>query len=94
MQDFLVAFINPEMLMNGQHRHCQNPFKRRGFSQFSGRGSRIFQGEIKRKFAYKLMFKTILTDRLRIFILEELPKFYGTRRFITVLTTPRHWSLS
>jgi hypothetical protein len=26
-------------------------------------------------------------------LLDELPAFYGTLRFITVFTTPRHWLL-
>jgi len=27
-------------------------------------------------------------------LVKKFPEFYGTRRFITVLTTAHHWSLS
>jgi len=37
----------------------------------------------------------VLLERLTVTqLVKKLPAFYGNRRFITVFTTDRHWSLS
>jgi hypothetical protein len=39
-------------------------------------------------------WKTVLDKLIVTQIVKKFPAFYGTRRFITVITTARHWSLS
>jgi hypothetical protein len=37
----------------------------------------------------------VLLEKLQVAqLVKKFPVFYGTRRFITVFTTARHWDLS
>ena len=58
--------------------------------------------EVKNNWGYTLLLTYLLTPWSRVFLEKltgsaaslEIPRFFGTRKFITVLTSARHLSLS